>query len=99
MSFISYPKRKYNCDTSYKIEVQTYPIHSIRDLKLHQLPPEPSSFTIKLISKIPPDFSNISCLPFDSLWFLETEESFKYICKSISDGMLQKVQKAQSIIW
>lgn len=67
MSFISCPKRKYECDTSYKIEVQTQYIHSTGDLKLHQLHPEPNFITIKLNSKIPSDFSNASGLPFGSL--------------------------------
>lgn len=93
MSFIGCPKMKYKCDTSYKIEVQTHHIHFMGGLKLHQLHPEPSSITIKLNSKIPSDFSNTSVLFFDSLWSLWAEENFKYICKGISEGLLQKVQK------
>lgn len=62
----------------------------MRDLKLHQLHPEPRSFTTKLNSKI----SLISATQGVS----GIEENFKYICKSISEGLLQKIQKVDRIV-
>lgn len=63
------------------------------DLHLGNLIPNPVLLLIEVNGKISSKFSNTTSLLFDSLWSLETEVDFKYICKGISEGLLQQAQK------